>query len=176
MVWLLGAGDPHLMKCAWMVHQEHLDKIWDPKEISSERIWNCIGRDFEEERLSDEDAWSLFDPTSQRDIDIWCQAWEFHAEWKLSIAVVQVNLTKKMVASPEYIHTEYKKQVNTWSLCLPDVVKPQVQAVLAKRQKAEALRQWLCRWRFRWGFKWRALPNRSLMPDDKFLEKVTVSW
>lgn len=175
MVWLLGTGDVHLMKSAWMVHQERLDKIWDPVEIASERIWNCVARDFEDERLSDDDAWSLFEPTSTKDIDLWCQAWEFYVEWQLARAVVQVNLMKKTVASSDYIQVEYRKRLEVWDPCLPDAVKPRVQASLEKRRTPEAWRQWLCRWRCRWCFKWRSLPSRSLIPDAQFFEKVTSS-
>ena len=68
MVWLLGAGHPHLMRCAWEHHQEQVDKFWDPQVVSRERVFTCIAKDFSEERLSDEDAWSLFQPTTKGDI------------------------------------------------------------------------------------------------------------
>ena len=174
MLWLLSSGHPHLMKCAWRVRKNDLHSIWDPCEVSSEHIWNLIGREFAEERLSDADAWALMKPRRTKDLVCWRRAWEFFCEWQLACAVVQVNLTKKMVATAEYIHTKYHQIVNAAHPCMPEAARDHLQATLQKRQTPEAARQWLCRWRQRWGFQYRALPNRSFIPDERFFRKVAA--
>ena len=159
MLWLLGSGNSHLMKCAWRVRKDDMESIWNPSEVTSEKIGNIIGREFLEEALSDADPWSFTQPKSTQDIVSWRRAWEFCCEWQLACAVAQVNLTTTMGASPEWIHSEHNQIVNEAHPCLPAVVKDALQAVLAKRQTPAALRQWLCRWRRRWGSNIERFPT-----------------
>ena len=65
MVWLLSAGHPHVMTCAWRVRQDDLASIWNPSDVTMEQIWNILGSDFVEERLSDAEAFSLMSPSSK---------------------------------------------------------------------------------------------------------------
>ena len=123
MVWLLSAGHPHVMTCAWRVRQDDLESIWHPSDVTMEQIWNIVGCDFLEERLGDAEAFSLTEPSSKKDIVCWRRAWEFYCEWQLACAVVQVNVTKKMVAPSEYIHSKYHQVVNADHPCLPNVVR-----------------------------------------------------
>ena len=80
-----------------------------------------------------------------------------------------------MVASPEYIHDKFKAFMSATHPCLPEAIRAEVAAKQLKRQKPDALRQWLCRWRQRWGFQYRALPNRFLIPDTEFFRKVQAA-
>ena len=107
MLWLLGSGNSHLMKCAWRVRKDDMESIWNPSEVTSEQIGNIIGREFVEFALSDADAWSLTQPASTQDIVSWRRAWEFYCEWQLASAVVRLNPEKKMVATAESIHAKF---------------------------------------------------------------------
>ena len=172
MVWLLGAGHPHLMQWAWTVNADRVDKFFDPEVVKREQVCNCISKDFAEERLDDADAWSLYEPSSRRDILLWCHAREFFAEWNTACNVVQVNISKKMVATPDYIDDQYTRALHAENPVFPNAARPKLQERHDARQKPEAKRQWLSRWRRKWQFKYDKLRNRALVPDEEFFRKV----
>jgi hypothetical protein len=172
VLWHLSAGQPQLMRSAWIIQHEQLSSVWDLSDVSAEQIWRLVGQDIEMESLDVQEAGFLAEPTSKEERATWQSAWEFFAEFQLSIAVMTLNITKHMVASSDFMHRHFAGYLLAKHPAVPDAILAISESVLAKRSKPAALRQWLCRWRERWGFKYTKLPGRELMPPDKLSQKV----
>ena len=177
VLWMLSAGSQHVMQAAWILHTERLQSVWDRSNVDACEIWETIGKQLEEEQLTEESMNALCNPTEKLAVDAWYQAWMFLAEWRLAMAILSLNVDAKLVATPAAIHTRFQQYISTPHPCVPVEVINRAVAVLAKRSEPEAQRQWLCRWRQKWGFRHRSLPNRCLMHGQEILEKViTFVW
>ena len=122
--------------------------------------------------MDDSIARALIGPSSVHDVNLWFAAWEFFNEWRLARSVVTLNVERKVVVGPDFIHDEFSKLLLGPHPCVPIRIAQKSQAVLDGRSKASAQSTWLNRWRTRWGFSYRALPNRAIMPSDEVFQKV----
>ena len=172
ILWLLGSGNSHLLQCAWILEYENRNSVYDASDINESRIWNLIGRDMEQIKLSVEEIAFLTEPITLAELQAWHRAWVFFTEWLLAWAVMQVNISQRAVASSENIHDKYERLLMCPHQLVPARVQEMSRPRLERRNKPEAMRQWLCRWRRRWGFKYRNLPNHSLMLEDVVTRKV----
>lgn len=172
ILWIISAGNPHVMQSAWRLFSERLDSVWHRSDADCQVIWDKIGKDVEEQNMSDEAMFELCHPISKEAVDAWYQAWVFLAEWRLAMAVLSLNVDSKLVATPEEIHARFHQYLCSHHPLVPAVVLNRAVDAQHKRRKAAAQRQWLCRWRERWGFQYRSLPHRSVMQGDEILRKV----
>ena len=162
----------HHVRSAWIVEKERLQSVWDPSDVTSDEIWACVGRDIEQGRLSIADMVFLMGPESDDDRRLWLKAWIFYAEWHVHLAIRSASVAKHMVASSEFVMTQYHNYLLLDHPVQPQCMAPLIEARNPMRFRAEAQRQWLCRYRQRWGCIYQKLPNRKVMLDDKLRSKV----
>ena len=173
VLWLLSAGDMHLMRSAWMFEEEQLQCIWDPTQCTAEVVWRVVGERIEMELLTEDELHFLLEPTTKADRTEWHRALVFFVEWQVAKAVVHLNITKHVVAPPDFIYDKFKEYLFSDDLPLIEPMRELSEAMLKRRKTEAAARQWLCRWRCRWGFTWRKLPTRALMLDSAISRKVS---
>ena len=174
VLWLLSGGHPHLMRCAWAIHQQRVTDIMAWGTADPEEIWLHVGRQLEDNSLTQAGLDFLLEPTSKEDLEIWYRAWEFCAEWKLARSAISLNVTRHMVAPPAFLHEEFRKYFTTGQVGVPESVLARCDEVLLNRCEDNAKSMWLTRWRRKWGFQHKHLPSFGQIGCAEISDKVIL--